>query len=68
MKINKNYGEPTAFENLSYGDVFMVMGCCYMKVNNTNDLNNAVNLFDGDICHFTETQTVYLCDYEFTIL
>jgi hypothetical protein len=67
MFINKEHGSSIAFCDLMYGDAFMYSNQVYIKVCNTNDLNNAVNLEDGDICHFHDEQTVYLVDYEFTI-
>lgn len=67
MKINRTYGTPITFEELSCGDVFMSMGQAYIKVNNPNDMNNAVNLIDGDICHFGEMLIVYIADYDFTL-
>lgn len=67
MFINKVHGTPVAFEDAKYGDVFTHNDEIYIKVNNTNDLNNAVNLYDGDLVHFHDVQIVYLVDYEFTI-
>lgn len=68
MVINKKYNNSKHFEDLNPGDVFMSCGDTYMVINNPNDLNNAVNLKDGDLCHFKDTQTVYIIDYDFTIM
>ena len=68
MVITRKYNNTKPFEDLYNGDVFMYAGNAYMVVNNPNDQNNAVNLHDGDLCHFTETQTVYIIDYDFTIM
>lgn len=67
MYISNSKLYATIFEDLACGDVFTSNGSYYMKINNPNDNNNAVNLFDGDICHFGEAQIIYIIDYEFTI-
>lgn len=57
----------TLFENLSEGDVFEARGSYYMKIYVPTSMNNAVDLFDGDIEHFEDETEVYIVDCELVI-
>lgn len=68
MYIAKRNNDFVTFEDLEFGNVFMVNDEYYMVVNNPNDLNNAVNLDDGQLCHFDSMQAVHIVDYIFEVM
>ena len=68
MHIIKRNDDSATFADLEFGDVFMVNDKYYMVVNNPNDLNNAVNLDSGQLCHFDSMQSVHIVDYVFEVM
>lgn len=57
----------TLFEDIAEGDVFEMQGAYYMKFYMSNYLNNAIDLFDGDVIHVPDDKEVYLVDCELVI-
>ena len=67
MNIVKSKLPETMFCNLQYGDVFAAYGDYYIKIDNGKNPNNAVDLSDGSMLYFNETQMVCLIDCELMI-
>jgi hypothetical protein len=61
---HKNF---TLFENLSEGDVFELHGSYCMKICISNNLNNAVDLVDGEAMHVPDEKEVGIVDCELVI-
>lgn len=59
MNIEHPKHRGVLFDNVCEGDVFEARGSYYMKINVPQNLNNAVDLFDGDAVHFNDVDVVY---------
>lgn len=58
MKIEQPARNDVLFDNVCEGDVFEARGSYYMKISIPKNLNNAVDLFDGDAVHFNDVDVV----------
>lgn len=67
MKIAHPTYKQLLFEDVVEGDVFEARGSLYMKVAIPQNLNNAVDLYDGDAVHFNDTDPVLPVDCELVI-
>lgn len=57
MIITDKRNESCSFEMLKYGDVFILDGSLYMKVEEESDIN-AVELVNGELLYFEEGDVV----------
>ena len=59
MKIEQPAHSHVLFDDVCEGDVFEARGSYYMKITVPQNLNNAVDLFDGDAVHFNDVDPVF---------
>ncbi len=68
MKITEGISKNArAFEDINEGDVFYYEGGYYMKIIIPKNMNNAVDLNDGEALFFDDNKWVTLVDHELVI-
>lgn len=55
------------FEDIECGGVFKAANTYYMKIEIPKNLNNAVNLSDGEVVHFNDSAWVIDVEHELVV-
>lgn len=63
----KIYNNIPTFKDVKIGEIFMQYGEVYMKINDSENEDNAIRLIDAHIVFFDCNDEVELCKYELII-